>query len=61
METAKFIELVKAEPEYPDPCPKLRAFVKEAVAKQDEDWVIHMLRQAVRQTKESIIKRVAHG
>ncbi len=54
----QLVRLVEAEPEYPDPCPQLRKFIFDAIAAQDEEWILHMMRQAVRQTKECIIQRI---
>jgi hypothetical protein len=52
------VSLVEEEPEYPDPCPKLRELISQAVADGDEEWILNMMRQVVRQTKENIIKRI---
>lgn len=54
----QLVRLIESEPEYPDPCPQLRKLIFDAVAAQDEEWILHMMRQAVRQTKECIIKRI---
>jgi hypothetical protein len=52
------LQVIEQEPEYPDPCPKLREFVTKAIEDKDVNWILHMLRQTVRQTKQSIIARI---
>ena len=52
------LQTIEQEPEYPEPCPKLREFVTKAIEDKDTEWILHMLRQTVRQTKESIIARI---
>lgn len=58
LEIKDVIRIVKFEPEYPDPCTKLRQVIHEAVITQDEEWVLHIVRQVVRQTKENIINNI---
>jgi hypothetical protein len=50
----QIVAVVRSEPEYPDPCLKLRTVISEAIALRDHDHMLHIVRQAVRQTKESI-------
>ena len=54
----RVFDIIESEPEYPDPCPELRKLIRQAVQSGDEDHVLHMVRQAVRQTKQSIIARL---
>ena len=53
------VRIIQGEPEYPDICRKLLGYIKDAVANGDEEWVLHMVRQAVRQTKEQIIAKLS--
>lgn len=53
------ISIIKDEPEYPkESSLNLQNLIKQAVLTQDEDWILHMMQQAVRQTKESIITKL---
>ena len=52
------VEAIEREPEFPEPCPKLKELIAQAVENQDVDHVLHMLRQTVRQTKQAIIERI---
>lgn len=58
IEIKDVVRLIKDEPEYPNPCTKLRQVIHEAVLAQDEEWILHVVRQAVRQTKENIINNL---
>jgi hypothetical protein len=52
------VGIIQSEPEYPDPCTELKKFIHDAVSESNEEWVLHIVRQAVRQTKQSIIDRL---
>jgi len=49
------IRIVSEHPEYPDPCPMLHEFAAKAAAEMDKEWVMHMVRETCRQTKEAIL------
>ena len=51
---SEVIAIVMSEPEFPEPCPQLRGYIADAVKNGDTEWIVHMLRQTVRQTKLSI-------
>lgn len=55
---SEVLTIVEAEPEFPDPCPKLREFISKAVETKDEDWVLHMMRETVRKTKDAIAAKL---
>lgn len=55
MNIKDIIRLIKDEPESPDPCTKIRAFIHQGVLEQDEELLLYLLRQVIRQTKENII------
>lgn len=52
------IAAVEAEPEFPDPCQNLRTYIADAVRNNDEEWILHLMRQTVRATKDSIAARL---
>jgi hypothetical protein len=49
------IRIVSEHPEYPEPCPMLHDLAGKAAAEMDKGWVMHMVREACRQTKEAIL------
>lgn len=53
------LELIEAEPEFPDPCPNLRTYISDAVKNNDQEWILHLMRQTVRATKDSIAARIS--
>jgi hypothetical protein len=52
---ADVVQLVERHPEYPDPCPMLHELAAKAAENMDKEWVMHMVREACRQTKEAIL------
>jgi hypothetical protein len=46
---------IEAHPEYPEPCPLLHEVAEKAARDMDKEWVIHMVREACRQTKQAIL------
>jgi hypothetical protein len=52
------IAAVEAEPEFPDPCPNLRTYIADAVRNNDQEWILHLMRQTVRATKDLIAARL---
>lgn len=49
------IRTVSEHPTYPEPCPMLHEVAAAAARTMDKEWIIHMVREACRQTKEAII------
>ena len=49
------IRIVSEHPEYPEPCPMLHEIAAKAAAEMDKEWVMHMVRETCRQTKEAIL------
>jgi hypothetical protein len=49
------IRIVADHPEYPEPCPMLHEVAAKAAAEMDKEWVMHMVRETCRQTKEAIL------
>lgn len=49
------IRIVSEHPEYPEPCPMLHDVAAKAAAEMDKEWVMHMVRETCRQTKEAIL------
>lgn len=49
---------VEAEPEFPEPCPNLKTYIADAVRNNDQEWILHLMRQTVRATKDSISARL---
>lgn len=49
------IRIVSEHPEYPEPCPMLHDVASKAAAEMDKEWVMHMVRETCRQTKEAIL------
>lgn len=49
------LRIVSDHPEYPDPCPMLHEVAAQAAAEMDKEWVMHMVRETCRQTKEAIL------
>ena len=49
------IRIVSEHPEYPEPCPMLHEVAAKAAAEMDKEWVMHMVRETCRQTKEAIL------
>jgi hypothetical protein len=49
------LRIVSEHPEYPEPCPMLHKVAAKAASQMNKEWVIHMVREACRQTKEAII------
>jgi len=47
--------IVAKHPEYPEPCPMLHEVAAKAAAEMDKEWVMHMVRETCRQTKEAIL------
>lgn len=54
------IGIVSAHPEYPEPCPMLHEVAAKAAAEMDKEWVMHMVRETCRQTKEAILADLNH-
>ncbi len=53
------LALVDDEPEYPGAAPpRLMALINEAIRDQDAEYMLHVLRATVRQTKACIRKRL---
>jgi hypothetical protein len=55
---AKVIEMIKIHPEYPDPCPLLHQIAGKVADEMDKEWVMHMVREACRQTKYAILEEL---
>jgi hypothetical protein len=55
------LDVVASEPEFPDPCPRLRGYISDAVDAGSKDAVLEIVREAVRQTKRSIFSRLVTG
>ena len=49
------IRILSEHPEYPEPCPMLHEVAAKAAAEMDKEWVMHMVRETCRQTKEAIL------
>ena len=49
------IRIISDHPEYSEPCPMLHEVAAKAAAEMDKEWVLHMVRQTCRQTKEAIL------
>ena len=49
------LRIVSEHPEYPEPCPMLHEIAAKAAAEMDKEWVMHMVRETCRQTKEAIL------
>lgn len=49
------LRVVSEHPEYPDPCPMLHDVAAKAAAEMNKEWVMHMVRETCRQTKEAIL------
>ncbi len=49
------LRIVSEHPEYPEPCPMLHEVAAKAAAEINKEWIMHMVREACRQTKESIL------
>ena len=49
------LRVVSEHPTYPEPCPMLHEVAAAAARTMDKEWIIHMVREACRQTKEAII------
>tara|TARA_R110000772_G_scaffold51939_2_gene119203 strand:- start:583 stop:1053 length:471 start_codon:yes stop_codon:yes gene_type:complete len=53
---ADVLRIVSEHPEYPEPCPMLHEVADRAAAEMDKEWVMHMIRETCRQTKEAIFE-----
>jgi len=49
------LRIVSEHPEYPEPCPMLHEVAAAAARTMDKEWIMHMVREACRQTKEAIL------
>ena len=49
------LRIVSEHPEYPEPCPMLHHGAAAAARTMDKEWIMHMVREACRQTKEAIL------
>jgi hypothetical protein len=49
------LRIVCEHPEYPEPCPMLHDVAAQAAAEMNKEWVMHMVRETCRQTKEAIL------
>jgi hypothetical protein len=49
------LRIVSEHPEYPEPCPMLHEVAAKAASEMNKEWVIHMVRETCRQTKEAIL------
>ena len=49
------LRIISEHPEYPEPCPMLHEVAAAAARTMDKEWIIHMVRETCRQTKEAIL------
>lgn len=49
------LRIVSEHPEYPEPCPMLHEVAAKAAFEMDKEWIMHMVREACRQTKDEIL------
>ena len=54
----RVLAVIESEPEYPDPCPKIREWIRQAARLDDEGMMLEIVRLAVGQTKRSICERI---
>ena len=52
------LDLISKHPEYPEPCPMLHEVASKAADEMDKDWVMHMVRETCRQTKQAILSEI---
>jgi hypothetical protein len=50
------LRIVSEHPEYPEPCPMLHEVAAKAASEMNKEWIIHMVRETCRQTKEAILE-----